>query len=51
MCIRDSLTGSAVFGGSDINLDGYDDVFVGSPYNDDNTDDGGAAYLVLGGGF
>jgi hypothetical protein len=45
------LTGSAVFGGSDINLDGYDDVFVGSPYNDDNTDDGGAAYLVLGGGF
>ena len=45
------LTGSAVVGGADINLDGYDDVFVGAPYNDDNQDNGGAAYLVLGGGF
>jgi len=45
------LTGSAVVGGADINLDGYDDVFVGAPYNDDNQADGGAAYLVLGGGF
>ena len=45
------LTGSAVVGGADINLDGYDDVFVGAPYNDDNQANGGAAYLVLGGGF
>ena len=43
--------GSSVAGGSDIDDDGYDDILFGAPYNDDNTANGGAAYLILGGGF
>ncbi len=47
----DDRAGSSVIGGVDMNDDGYDDVFVGAPRNDDNATDGGAAFLVFGGGF
>ena len=42
--------GWSVAGGHDINEDGYDDVLVGSIFNDGNTNNAGAAFLVLGSG-
>lgn len=44
------LGGSSVAGVGDVNGDGYGDVLIGSPSNDSGPgNDGGAAYLVLGG--
>jgi hypothetical protein len=41
--------GKAVSAAGDVNGDGYDDVLVGAPANDDAGAGAGAAYLVLGG--
>lgn len=41
--------GFAVAGIGDINDDGYDDVAVGSPYNDRSASDAGAVYVYYGG--
>jgi hypothetical protein len=43
------LCGYAVSTAGDINGDGFDDVIVGSIYNDDAGTDAGSAYLYLGG--
>ena len=40
--------GSAVSGGADVDLDGYDDFLVGAPGRDADAGDEGAAYLILG---
>lgn len=32
----------------DLNGDGYDDIIVGAPYNDDGEIDGGKVYIILG---
>ncbi len=42
--------GEAVSAAGDVDGDGYDDMLVGAPYNDDGGSDAGAAYLVLGSG-
>lgn len=41
--------GTSVSGAGDMNLDGYDDVVVGAPYNDINGDFSGRAYVYFGG--
>ena len=33
---------------TDINGDGYEDILVGAPYNDDNTSNGGVVYGLMG---
>jgi len=38
----------AALGAGDINGDGYDDLVVGAPGNDDNAKDSGAAYIFYG---
>ncbi|MDP2310138.1 MAG: integrin alpha, partial [Pseudomonadota bacterium] len=40
--------GSSVSGAGDVNGDGYDDMFVGAPYNADGGTYAGAAFLLLG---
>ena len=42
------LAGFAVSGAGDVNDDGYADVLIGAPFNNDNGTGSGAAYLVLG---
>lgn len=41
-------TGDSVAGPGDVDGDGVDDLLIGSGWNDANTSDGGAGYLVLG---
>ncbi len=41
-------SGTSVAGVGDVNKDGYDDIIIGAPYNDDNTGDAGAAYVFFG---
>lgn len=41
--------GTAVAGANDVDGDGYDDMLVGAPYNDEAGSNAGSAYLVLGG--
>ncbi len=41
--------GRAVSAAGDVNGDGYDDILVGAPANDEAGAEAGAAYLVLGG--
>ena len=43
-----SLAGWAVAGGTDVNGDGPEDVFVGAPRNGDAAHHAGAAYLIAG---
>ena len=44
---RDQLGKSVAIVG-DLNNDGYDDVVVGAPFNDQSNPDGGKVYIVLG---
>jgi hypothetical protein len=41
--------GWAVSGAGDLNSDGYDDVIVGAPFNDNGGTDAGRAYIYFGG--
>lgn len=41
-------SGKAISGGGDFNGDGYDDILIGAPYDDDGGSSAGAAYLILG---
>ncbi len=43
--------GASVAAAGDVNGDGYDDLLVGAPLNDDGGTDAGAAYLLFGGSF
>ena len=43
--------GASVAGGIDLDDDDYADVLIGSPYNDDNADNGGRVDLMLGGSY
>lgn len=40
--------GTSVAGAGDVNRDGYDDILIGAPYDDDGGPNAGQAYLVLG---
>ena len=44
----DDSAGWSVAGAGDVNDDGYDDVLIGAPYNDDGGSDAGQTYLILG---
>ena len=35
-------------GGGNIDGDGYDDLIIGAPYDDDEADNGGCVFIVLG---
>jgi hypothetical protein len=41
--------GLSVAGAGDVDADGYGDMLVEAPYNDDGAENGGATYLLLGG--
>jgi hypothetical protein len=43
-----AYSGYAVNGAGDVNGDGFDDMLIGAPMNDDNGIDAGQLYLVLG---
>ena len=40
--------GVKVSGAGDVDGDGFDDILVGAPYNDENGNDAGKGYLILG---
>lgn len=42
------LAGYSVAAAGDVNGDGYDDILVGSPYDDDAGANAGAAYVIFG---
>jgi hypothetical protein len=42
------FAGSSVAGCGDVNGDGFDDILIGSPTNDDGGSDSGKAYLIFG---
>ena len=44
----DDHAGWTVSGVGDVNLDGYADLLMGAPYNDEEDSNSGQAYLVLG---
>jgi len=44
----DDESGYAVAIAGDVNGDGYDDILIGAPLNDDSANNAGQAYLVLG---
>ena len=41
-------SGSSVAGAGDVNGDGYDDLLIGAPYNDEGDSDAGQTYLIFG---
>jgi hypothetical protein len=45
---REDEAGETVAGPGDVNGDGFDDLLIGAPYDDDDDWDEGSAYLVLG---
>jgi FG-GAP repeat/Putative metal-binding motif len=45
------LAGSAVAGGGDVDGDGYDDVLLGAPFDDDGATNAGSAAFFSGGGL
>ncbi len=42
------LSGHSIAGAGDVNGDGYDDILIGAPYNDDGGINAGQTYLILG---
>ena len=44
-------TGLSVAGAGDVNGDGFDDVIIGAPYNDNTDTSAGAAFIVYGNNF
>ncbi|MCK5772287.1 MAG: FG-GAP repeat protein, partial [Thermoplasmata archaeon] len=44
----EDYSGGSVSGAGDVNSDGYDDILIGSDYNDDGGEDAGKTYLILG---
>ncbi|MCK4626413.1 MAG: FG-GAP repeat protein [Phycisphaerae bacterium] len=46
---QDDRFSDAVSGAGDVNNDGYDDVIVGAPYNDELAHNAGRAYVFYGG--
>jgi hypothetical protein len=45
---RNDYSGYSVAGAGDVNGDGYDDILIGAPYNDEGGSDSGQTYLILG---
>lgn len=43
--------GSSVSAAGDVNKDGFDDLIVGAPKNDEGGTDSGAAYIIFGGAY
>jgi PKD repeat protein len=41
-------SGESVASAGDVNGDGYDDILIGTPYNDDGENAAGQTYLILG---
>jgi hypothetical protein len=42
------VAGSSVAGAGDVNGDGFDDILIGAPTNDDGGSDSGKTYLIFG---
>ncbi|MCD4657551.1 MAG: choice-of-anchor D domain-containing protein [Planctomycetes bacterium] len=38
----------SVASAGDVNDDGFDDIIIGAPYNDSNTEDSGSVYIIFG---
>ena len=41
-------SGWSVSGAGDVNNDGYDDIIIGAPYNDERSNAAGQAYVIFG---
>ncbi|MFQ5979884.1 MAG: DNRLRE domain-containing protein [Candidatus Heimdallarchaeota archaeon] len=42
------MAGFGLAGAGDVNMDGYDDILIGAPMNNDSADLAGKTYLILG---
>jgi len=47
----DDYSGMDIDGGGDVNRDGYDDILIGAPRNDEGGADIGQVYLIFGGTY
>ena len=45
---KDAKLGATLAGGADVNGDGFDDLLVGAPYDDEGSSNAGQVYLLLG---